>query len=117
MAAGIAEKLDAALSLLRGGMVFNVLAREGRRIEVETVNRGETRNMTVGDFSEQVVIESVELSMSEGEELGIQRIDAVQTLDQKVTREDMVVHDKRVDQKAASRCAYNRAYFARKLKA
>lgn len=96
--AAIAFKLDAALALLRGGMVFNVLAREGRQIEVETVLGGEAKIMTVGEFSERVSIESVELSMEQGAEaLAVQRRDAVRTLDEKLTRQDMVRFAQMVD--------------------
>lgn len=98
MAAGIAEKLDAALALLGGGMAFNVLAREGRQIEVETVLKGEAKIMTVSEFSELVPTESVELSMADGaESLAVKRGEAVQTLAEKLTREDMVGFAQMVD--------------------
>ncbi|MBC5767644.1 ATPase, T2SS/T4P/T4SS family [Ramlibacter albus] len=94
--AGIADKLDAALALLRGGMVFNVLAREGRQIEVETVIGGEVKIMSVREFSEAVHIEAVELSMP-AEDLDVQRREQVETLDQKLTRADMAQFAAMVD--------------------
>lgn len=57
----IVSKLDASLALLSGGMVFNVLVREGREIEVETTIDGETRIMTVSQFHEEVHLEQVQL--------------------------------------------------------
>lgn len=94
VAGGIADKLDAALALLRGGMVFNVLARENRVIEVETVLGGEARIMSVREFAEKVHIESLELrAEGEGDGLDVQRAErhaAADTVDQPLTREDMV---------------------------